>query len=97
MIPANDFKREVSDWAQEVGVEPKEIHLRSLRRKWASCSSRGRLTFSYELLGKTSEERAIVIVHELLHLKYPEHGKLFNSLMSAYLSKKGIRRVDYNL
>ena len=94
MIPTNEFKREVSNWAHEVGVEPKEIHFRNLMRKWASCSSKGRLTFSYELLGKTSEERAIVIVHELLHLKYPEHGKLFNSLLCAHLGKKGITHTE---
>jgi len=26
-----------------------------------------------------------VIVHELLHLQVPNHGKLFKSLMNAYL------------
>jgi predicted metal-dependent hydrolase len=27
----------------------------------------------------------VVIVHELLHLLVPNHGKLFKSLMNAYL------------
>jgi hypothetical protein len=27
-----------------------------------------------------------VIVHELLHLKVPNHGKLFRALMKAYLA-----------
>ena len=53
----NDFKREVFDWADEVGVNPKEIHLRKMTKKWASCSSKGRLTFSYELLTKSKEQR----------------------------------------
>ena len=90
MIPVPDFKREVLNWAEDIGVEPKEIHVREMKRKWASCSSRGRLTFSYALLNKPAKERAKAIVHELLHLRYPNHNKMFNSLLAAHLSKKGI-------
>jgi len=90
MMMINDFKREVFDWADEVGVNPKEIHLRKMTKKWASCSSKGRLTFSYELLNKSKEQRAKAIVHELLQLKYESHKKMFNSLLSAHLAKKGM-------
>lgn len=61
-----------------------------MKTKWASCSTRGRLTFSYALLNKPPEERAKAIVHELLHLRYPSHNKMFNRLLSAHLGKKGI-------
>jgi predicted metal-dependent hydrolase len=30
--------------------------------------------------------RAEVIVHELLHLKVPNHGKIFKALLRAYLA-----------
>ena len=90
MMMVNDFKREVFDWADQVGVEPKEIHVRRMTKKWASCSSKGRLTFSFELLNKSNSQRAKVIVHELLHLKYDSHNKMFKSLLSAHLSKRGI-------
>jgi hypothetical protein len=90
MIPVQDFKTEVLTWAEEVGVEPKEIHVREMKRKWASCSNKGRLTFSYALLNKPVEERSTAIVHELLHLRYETHNKMFKSLLSTHLSKKGI-------
>ena len=90
MIMNEVFKREVDAWADEIGIVPKEIHIRPMRRKWASCSTKGRLTFSYELLNQPSDTRAQAVVHELLHLKYPNHGKMFSSLLLAYLSKKGI-------
>ena len=91
MIPVKDFKREVLNWAEEVGVKPKEIHVRPMTKKWASCSSRGRLSFSYEVLNQPFEERAKIIVHELLHLKYPTHNKMFKRLLAAYLRKNGIK------
>lgn len=90
MITINDFKKEVLAWALDIGVNPKEIHIRKMSKKWASCSSKGRLTFSYELLTRPHEERAQIIVHELLHLKYRSHNKFFYTLLSAYLAKKGI-------
>jgi len=90
MIPVQDFKTEVRTWTEEIGVEPKEIHVREMKRKWASCSNKGRLTFSYALLNTRYEQRSIAIVHELLHLRYESHNKMFKSLLSAHLKRKGI-------
>ncbi len=72
----------------EIGVVPKEIHIRNMTRKWASCSSKGRLTFDPSLLKETEEVRSKAIVHELLHLKYPNHGRMFNALLKTYLGRK---------
>lgn len=87
MVSASEFKREVKRWAEKVGVEVKEIHLRGMKRKWASCSSKGRLTFDTSLLKKEEKERAEVILHELLHLKYPNHGRMFKTLLTVYLNR----------
>ncbi|UZQ84498.1 M48 family metallopeptidase [Thermoclostridium stercorarium] len=87
-MPADVFKAEVKAWAERIGVEPKEIHIRPMKRKWASCSQTGRLTFDTELLRQPAGFRAEVIVHELLHLKVPNHGPLFKALLKAYLGEK---------
>jgi len=88
-IPAEILKAEVRVWADRVGVEAKEIHVRPMKRKWASCSSKGRLTFATDLLQQPTKFRSEVIVHELVHLKVPNHGPLFRSLMKAYLGANG--------
>lgn len=49
-VPGDLLKSEVRTWDERIGVQPKEIHLRPMTRKWASCSSNGRLTFNTELL-----------------------------------------------
>ncbi len=84
-VPLELFRAEVHAWARRIGVTPREIHLRPMKRKWASCSSRGRLTFDTGLLRHTAEFRREVIIHELLHLKVPNHGKLFKALLKTYL------------
>lgn len=87
VIPSAVFKSEVAAWAERIGVEYKEVHLRQMKNKWGSCSSNGRLTFNSELLAKPAAFRAEIIVHELLHLKVPNHGRVFKSLASSYLAK----------
>lgn len=85
MISSEKFKKKVKLWAGKIGVESKEIHLRKMKRKWASCSSKGRLTFEKSLLNESKEERDKIVLHELLHLRYPNHGKMFNRLLDVYL------------
>lgn len=68
--------------SEEIGVEPKEIHLRPRKRRWASASSAGRLTFDTSLLTEPPEKRAEVIVH----LKVGNHGPLFRNLVRAHLA-----------
>ena len=84
MITPDSFKKSVIVWAETCGVEVREIHLRKMKTKWASCSSRGRLTFDRAILRQPKSERTRIIVHELLHLKYPNHGKMFKVLLKAY-------------
>jgi hypothetical protein len=87
MVSAQEFKQDVLYWAKEVGVKPKEVHIRKMKRKLASCSSRGRLTFDVSLLNETEEARLRALLHELLHLRYPNHGRMFNSLLEAYIQR----------
>jgi predicted metal-dependent hydrolase len=84
-IPKEVFKAEVRSWAERIEVELNSITLRPMKNKWASCSSNGNLTFDTELLWQSAEFRRKAIVHELLHLKYPNHGKMFRALEKAYL------------
>ena len=80
-----DLKNAVWRWAEHIDVKVKEIHLRQMQQKWASISRKGRLTLNTELLHLPKALTEFVIVHELVHLLVPNHGKLFKSLMSAYL------------
>jgi len=79
------FKDRVRYWADRLDVQVVQLSVRPMRRKWASCSTNGRLNFNDELLGLDTELWDYVIVHELLHFSVPNHGKLWKSLMRAHL------------
>lgn len=86
IVTSSLFKADVRHWAERIGVEVKEIHIRDMKRKWASASMSGRLTFDVDLLDEPIEKRTEVMVHELVHLKVGNHGPLCRSLVSAHLS-----------
>ena len=91
---SGELKRAVSDWAERMDVKVREVHLRDMRRKWASISTTGRLTLNTELLDLPVALGEFVIVHELVHLLAPNHGRLFRSFMHAYLPDWEERQRD---
>jgi predicted metal-dependent hydrolase len=80
-----EFKATVYDYADKMKIKVKSLALRPMTNKWASCSTDGNLNFNKELLDIEKDLGEYVIVHELLHFNVPNHGKLWKSLMIAYL------------
>ncbi len=74
---------EVGRWAGRVGVKPERIYVQPMKRKWASCTPTGRIYLSSDLTREASRFRDVVIVHELLHLRIQNHGKLFKSFLNS--------------
>ncbi len=79
------FKAAVRDWSARLKVEPSQVRMQKMRNKWASCSAHKWVSFSEDLIKEHPDFQEYVIVHELLHLRVPNHGKLFRSLISLYL------------
>lgn len=82
---AETLRSNVQNWAAKIGVRPRRVQIQHMTTKWASCSPAGRICLSKDLLQEDTAFQEAVIVHELLHLRVPNHGKLFKSLMNAYL------------
>lgn len=89
LVTPAEFKADVRAWAARIGVQPAAVHVRPMRWKWASCSAKGRLSFDAGLLVQPATFRTEAIVHELLHLRIPNHGRLFRSMLAAYLAEVG--------
>ena len=56
-----------------------------MTRKWGSCSDKGILSLATDLAEHESRFQDFVIVHELLHLRVRNHGRLFKTLMSLHV------------
>jgi predicted metal-dependent hydrolase len=56
-----------------------------MTRKWGSCSTAGTVTLAADLADQSPSFQDFVVAHELLHLRVPNHGRLFKALMTAHV------------
>jgi predicted metal-dependent hydrolase len=64
------------------GFHPAVITVRTMKRRWGSCSSKGRVTLNSELIKIDDIFTDYVILHELCHLKHHNHGPEYYRLLS---------------
>lgn len=79
------LKARVKAWAARIKVTPTQVRVQRMTRKWASCSTLGWVSLAEDLATQPHAFQDYVIVHELLHLRVPNHGRLFKSLMTIHL------------
>jgi len=85
-----EFMNLVERWATKIGAQYTAIQFKPLKKAWGQCApEKGVITFSTDLLEQPEDWINAVIVHELLHLTFPNHGKLFNLAWQNYL-KNGL-------
>jgi len=79
---------------REANFYPVRLTIRKMKRKWGSCSSKGRITINSGLIKLDDELHKYVILHELCHLIHPNHGKEFYNLLGTLCpSWKNYRNV----
>lgn len=84
-------------WAPRLQVDVKEWHIRRMRTKWGTCNYRAhRIWLSLALAEQPMDCVEYVVVHELLHLRVPNHSKAFWSLMEQYIPDWKQRRTRLN-
>jgi hypothetical protein len=77
--------RRVQYWSQRLKVEARVIRVQRMTRKWGSCSTRGIITLADDLARQDAGFQDFVIAHELLHLRVPNHSRLFKALMTVHV------------
>jgi predicted metal-dependent hydrolase len=70
--------------AERIGVEYRRIRIGGQRTLWGSCSSRGTLSFNWRLVLAPLEVLDYVVVHELCHLRVPNHSRRFWALVERH-------------
>ena len=80
-----DIRQRVECWSERLHVPAPHVRVRDMTHKWGSCSTSGTITLATDLSHQAVGFQDFVIAHELLHLRVPNHGKLFKALMTAHV------------
>lgn len=75
----------VGEWAQRLRVEPTELEVADLGRKWGSATAGMRIRIHWATLQLRPPLVEYVVAHELAHLREPHHGPSFWQLLGRVL------------
>ncbi len=75
----------VQHYASIMGLTPNKISASSAKARFASCNSRGNLSFSFRLCLYPIEAIDYIVVHELSHMVEMNHSKRFWAVVEKYM------------
>ena len=71
----------LAELAGKYGFEYNRVFLKHNRSNWGSCSSKQNINLNITLVLIPEELRTMVLLHELCHLRYMNHGKEYHALL----------------
>jgi predicted metal-dependent hydrolase len=74
------LSRETEEIAGEAGVTPRAVSVGDADTRWGSCSSSGRIRYSWRLILAPPHVRRYIVAHEVAHLVHMDHGRAFKAL-----------------
>ena len=85
--------REILSKYGELRFKAYGLVIRPLKSRWGSCSIKGRITLNSELIKLDPRLIDYVIIHELCHLKFHNHGPNFHKLLGELVPEyKSVRK-----
>ncbi len=90
----------VEHFSKIMGVQPKNVQIRNYKTRWGTCKSTGEVTFNWRLAMAPLHLIDYVVVHELAHLKFHNHGPRFWQVVRTYYAdpdqaKKELQSLDH--
>lgn len=73
------------DIVRKYDVEKPDLQIRTMRKRWGSCTPRGRILLNVDLIRAPLLCVDYVVFHELSHLKHPHHGPAFYRMLSRVM------------
>ncbi len=81
---AEVLPQKTKEWAEKIGVEYNRVVLKDQRTLWASCSSQKNINYSYRIVKMPTVVQDYLVIHELCHLKFMNHGEEYWNLVGQF-------------
>jgi len=80
------FLQFMEKWLEILDENVEKVAIKPMKTRWGSCNYVKRyINLNTELIKRTPFEIEYVILHELTHLKYPNHGRSFYNYIEQYM------------
>ena len=87
----------IQKWSGVLGVSLAEWKIKKMKTKWGSCNQEAqRVWFNLELAKVDDYCLDYIVLHELAHLKYRNHGKEFTSILDNNMNDWVLRKSQLN-
>lgn len=73
----------LAELAAQHGFTYKQVRIKHNRTNWGSCSELGNINLNLNLMRLPECLRDYIMLHELCHLKYLNHGPEFHALLES--------------
>ena len=91
------FPQFMEKWLKILDEHVEKVAIKPMKTRWGSCNYvKKYITLNTELIKRTPFEIEYVVLHELTHLKYPNHGKGFYNYVERYMSNYKIAEKMLN-
>ena len=83
----------LAELAAQHGFSYNQVRIKHNVSNWGSCSVKKNINLNLNLMRLPAELQDYVMLHELCHLKYMNHGKEFHALLESVCpNHKALRR-----
>ena len=80
------FPQFMEKWLKILDEHVEKVAIKPMKTRWGSCNYvKKYINLNTELIKRTPFEIEYVVLHELTHLKYPNHGKGFYNYVERYM------------
>lgn len=79
-----EFVCYANELAEQTGLHANGFFVRSYKRRWGCCDSKGKITFNYMLFMLPFRLQRYVVIHELCHTVYFNHSSKFWKLVAKF-------------
>lgn len=80
------FNEIVQKYVKTLNLSLDKVGIRDMRTRWGSCNyEKRKINLNTKLIEKSKYCIEYVVLHELAHLKYPNHGKRFYNYLLTHM------------
>lgn len=90
------FSFYLQKWSKKTGLHYTHLSIKKMKTRWGSCNhKKAYINLNLKLLEKSLKAIEYVILHELAHLKFPNHSKEFYDFIYHFMGDFRQREKEF--